>query len=297
MQRLPTVFAMQLGHSFFSLRSYLRQEQNRTNAALEKSEQLGAELDSKLTELRKNSALAAVERGQILIEQGQLHRGLLCLARGLDLAPAEQVDLQHAIRANLDAFRGDIPILRAAFSPSFSVYATSIRPDGKTIAYCGVYSSTREGRAELWDLITDTRIGPVLEHKRVVYKVAFSPDGKTLITASGDGTVRLWEAATGDPLNIPPLQHQAAIYTSSMSPDGKTVATAGQGEFIRFWDAATGEPLPLKVRQTSGVTSVAFSPDSKSLLIAGGPAMVYSVSGISPPGKNLASVTHNMFLR
>jgi WD40 repeat protein/tetratricopeptide (TPR) repeat protein len=245
----------------------LRQEQDRTKAALNKSEQLSVELDSKLTELRKNSALAAVERGQSLIEQGQLHGGLLWLTRGLELAPAEQRDLQHAIRTSLAGFRADIPILRATFSPSFSVVTASISPDGKTIAYGGIDHSSSQGRAELWDLARGKRVGPVLEHQKAVYSVAFSPDGKTLVTGSLDQTARLWDAATGRPLNTPSLQHQGAVIAASFSPDGKTFVTAGTGDFIRLWDAATWQPLPQKLRQLGEVLAVAFSPDSKSLLI------------------------------
>ncbi len=244
----------------------LSREQVRTKTALEESKTLGVELDSKLRELRKTSALAAVERGQSLIDQGHIHRGLLWLTRGLELAPAEQGDLQHAIRTSLASFRGEIPILRATFPGPYPIF--SISPDGKTVAIGGADRSGR-GRAQLWDIASGKRAGPALPHRGFfVHSLAFSPDGKTLLTGSTDGTARLWDVATGKPLTIPPLKHQGGVRAASFSPDGKTIFTAGYGGFVRLWDAATGHPLDQKLPEPGYVA--AFSPDGKSLLAGGG---------------------------
>ena len=54
--------------------------------------------------------------------------------------------------------------------------------------------------------------------------VAFSPDGKTVLTGSCDKTARLWDAATGQPIGQP-LAHQGAVGAVAFSPDGKTVLT------------------------------------------------------------------------
>ena len=56
--------------------------------------------------------------------------------------------------------------------------------------------------------------------------MAFSPDGKTVITGSEDNTARLWDAATGQPLGQT-LTHQGAVHAVAFSPDGKTVITGG----------------------------------------------------------------------
>jgi hypothetical protein len=93
-----------------------------------------------------------------------------------------------------------------------------------------------------------------------VKAVAFSPDGKAVLTGSSDGTARLWDAATSLPLG-PPLRHQSAIRAVAFSPDGKVVLTGGDDKSARLWDAATGRPLGEPLHHQEGVRVVAFSPD------------------------------------
>jgi WD40 repeat protein len=75
--------------------------------------------------------------------------------------------------------------------------------------------------------------------------VAFSPDGKTVLTGSHDKTARLWDAGTGKPIGAP-LQHQGPVVAVAFSPDGKTVLT-GSGwpdKSARLWrlPQVTGDP-------------------------------------------------------
>ncbi len=85
-------------------------------------------------------------------------------------------------------------------------------------------------------------IGPVLEHWGLVNSVAFSPDGKTILTGSNDRTARLWDAATGRPIGHP-LAIPTAVSSVAFSPDGKTILTGCLDGTARLWDTATGQPV------------------------------------------------------
>jgi WD40 repeat protein/tetratricopeptide (TPR) repeat protein len=89
-------------------------------------------------------------------------------------------------------------------------------------------------------------------HGPAINALAVSPDGRRAVTGSDDGTARLWDLSTGEPVG-PPLKCSGTVLAVAFSPDGQRVATAGgtlgfTGE-VRVWDAATGtavgRPLPL----------------------------------------------------
>ncbi|MEE8305208.1 MAG: serine/threonine protein kinase, partial [Candidatus Tectomicrobia bacterium] len=70
-------------------------------------------------------------------------------------------------------------------------------------------------------------LGRPLQHDSWVSAVAFSPDGTTLATASGDGTARLWRLPAGEPLGKP-MQHGSRVRAVAFSPDGQMLFAATQ---------------------------------------------------------------------
>ena len=97
--------------------------------------------------------------------------------------------------------------------------------------------------------------------------VAYSPDGKTVATASADGTARLWDTATGKPVG-PPLQHVREVRAVAYSPDGKSILTSSDDHTARLWDTATGRQIGPYFPHGDRVLKWAYSPDGKSVLTA-----------------------------
>jgi WD40 repeat protein len=130
----------------------------------------------------------------------------------------------------------------------------------------------------------------LLHHEDPVSCVTFSPDGKTLASASDDHTVRLWDVATRQLLGKPLEGHTAAVTSVAFSRDGKTLASASEDNAVRLWDVATRQPLgkPLE-GHTDYVRSVTFSPDGKTLASASDDHTVrlWDVATRQPLGKPL----------
>ncbi|HKA97890.1 MAG TPA: WD40 repeat domain-containing protein, partial [Streptosporangiaceae bacterium] len=132
-----------------------------------------------------------------------------------------------------------------------------------------------------------------------VYGVAFSRGGKLLASAAGDGTVRLWNPATGRPAGK--TLHATSVRTGvawvAFSPDGKLLATAGLDGTVRVWSPATGQAIgaPLQTGAQNGVTGMAFSPDGKLLATAGldGTVRLWNPATRQPIGAPLQTGAHN----
>jgi WD40 repeat protein len=145
----------------------------------------------------------------------------------------------------------------------------AISPDGRTAV---TQTETDSNRLRLWDTTTGYARGVALQgHAKRVRTVAFSPDGKTLVSGSADTTVRMWDAATGQPRGAPLQGHTDEVWTVAYSPDGRTFVSGSFDNTLRLWDANTGQSrgTPMHGHPKDRSATIAFSPDSKILVSSG----------------------------
>lgn len=80
-------------------------------------------------------------------------------------------------------------------------------------------------------------------HLELVYSVNFSPDGKLIVSAAADKTIRLWDINDCKQIANPIIGHTDAVKYASFSPNGKLIVSLSFDRTVRIWDAATGMQL------------------------------------------------------
>jgi len=102
-----------------------------------------------------------------------------------------------------------------------------------------------------------------------VFCVAYSPNGRHIISGSRDRTARIWDAGTGATVGKPLEGHTGVVLSVAYSPDGRHIISGSGDKTIRIWDAATGTAVGIPLEgHTDLVKSVGYSPDGQYIISA-----------------------------
>jgi WD40 repeat protein/tetratricopeptide (TPR) repeat protein len=204
-------------------------------------------------------ALTALIAGGIWAYAAVTHRAADAERAHADAAAAVEVGRQRLVR--LSVANGSRQLDSGDLLGSLLWFADALRLDQDEPAATAVHRK---------------RIGAVLEmcprlhqawvHEGPVNCVAFSPDGRFVLTGGADGIARLWDATTGKPASVP-LEHGGPVTFAPISPDGRQALTGGPDGYTHLWDLATGRRVGT-FGGGAALSGVLFHPDGRRIVLA-----------------------------
>jgi WD40 repeat protein len=137
---------------------------------------------------------------------------------------------------------------------------------GRHFGRSGLLAFGREdGKIEVWDWQNPSRKALLEGHQAQVLTLAFSPDGRTLVSGDEGGLAKVWEVSTHRELAAL-TNHSGWVGSLSFSPDGKTLATASADQTVRLWSTESWEEITTLRGHEFEVWWVAYSPDGRWLI-------------------------------
>ena len=145
--------------------------------------------------------------------------------------------------------------------------ALAFSPSGKSLLAVAISNSVH-----LWDMTTRQEIGRIQSEPGTISSLAFTPDGRSLVTGSFE--IGVWDVATqrpaASPISIRSNGETRYVSTLAVSPDGTLLAAGSGDRTVRLWRLPGGDPVgrPL-AGHTDRVAEVGFTVDSGHLYSVG----------------------------
>ena len=150
-------------------------------------------------------------------------------------------------------------------------------PDGQWAATS--FGSGHYGKVVIWEAATGKLVSTeLMAHQGSVTSLHFSPEGRRLISASMDFSVRVWEVSSGKAV-AELVGHASPVMSAKYSADGRWIVTASQDRTARVWDAETGAPIIEPILHEAWVNDAELSSDQRYVLTAAddGTAQIWEI--------------------
>ena len=223
--------------------------------AQETAERRARELEEAYKKLNDSYSQLYFEQIQVAVnayEQGDMVR----LRDRLDACPAELRgwEWRHLNLRAILAERESVVLPVAASQAQ----ALAFSPDGKWFALAGTDGKIRVHRAA-----DGSPAFELVGHSERVQDIAFSTDGKLLLSGDAIGFLRLWDLSTKQTTNT--MNHEGHVVHVVFSSDGRYAVSSGNG-FMRRWNLEAETPIPSPIADHSGVVPSIISPDLKHMV-------------------------------
>src|SRR5262249_55507685 len=150
----------------------------------------------------------------------------------------------------------------------FRLSCAAWSPKGKYVAAAGgTLSRARQGMGRLWFAATGREAARLEEFPGYILGIRFFPDDSRVVAAGMDGTIRIFESATGKVVSQ--IKGGALIEGLDVSQDGKLIASGSSSGAVTLWDSETGEKVVDLAAAGAPIATVAFSPDGSRLASGG----------------------------
>jgi WD40 repeat protein len=150
-----------------------------------------------------------------------------------------------------------------------AVRSVAFSPDGRSLVLglAKGQASNPDYSLRLLETETGRETRRLVGHREVVADVAFSPDGKRILSSSTDANVILWDATSGAEIHRL-IGHTSGVPAVAFHPEGRLAVSGAIDGSLLLWDVAEGVALRRYAGLNKPVVGLAFVPDGRSFLVA-----------------------------
>jgi WD40 repeat protein len=173
-------------------------------------------------------------------------------------------------------------ILKPIETGHTNVFAVIYSPADTTLIATGGFDDSRNGEpmespVKIWDTKTGKLVAALKGHTWTVNCLAWTKDGKTLISGSADCSIRIWNTTKWEQIAVL-VEHipNFLVRAIAISPNDCILASASDDGTVRLWNIDNGQPISSRLEHKRGMTCVSFSADRKLLATGGYNAIAYT---------------------